>query len=235
MDGPALRSVYDAWAAAQNGPLDRRGPAFAVADDDWVADHEAVTVVEDEQGAVRGFASWDRGTGYGAAAHLSVAEVLAVDADSYRALWHVIGSFAAVVGEVRLLTSGADVARYALHAKDWKVTVEDVYMLRVEDVPTALTGIRLPFEVSVPFVVTDPLGVIDGSYLLSTDGGRTVCRRSDDGAGAELTARGLALCLAGTQSCDNLRSAGLLSGPRTWDPLLDHALGGRQVHVRDYF
>ena len=131
--GPALRSVYDAWAAAQNGPLDRRGPAFAVADDDWVADHEAVTVVEDEQGAVRGFASWDRGTGYGAAAHLSVAEVLAVDADSYRALWHVIGSFAAVVGEVRLLTSGADVARYALHAKDWKVTVEDVYMLRVED------------------------------------------------------------------------------------------------------
>ncbi|MDT0184973.1 GNAT family N-acetyltransferase [Microbacterium sp. ARD31] len=234
-DGPGLRNVYDAWAAAQNGPLDRRGPAFAVADDDWVADHEAVTVVEDEQGVVRGFASWDRGTGYGAAAHLSVAEVLAVDADSYRALWHVIGSFAAVVGEVRLLTSGADVARYALHTKDWKVTLEDVYMLRVEDVPTALSGIRLPFEVSVPFVVTDPLGVIDGSYLLTTDAGTTSCRRSEDGAGAELTARGLALCLAGTQSCANLRSAGLLAGPSTWDPLLDHALGGRQVHVRDYF
>jgi hypothetical protein len=47
--------------------------------------------------------------------------------------------------------------------------------------------------------------------------------------------RGLALAYAGTQSCANLRLAGLLTGPDAHDATLDALLGGRQLHIRDYF
>jgi hypothetical protein len=50
-----------------------------------------------------------------------------------------------------------------------------------------------------------------------------------------LDVRGLALAYAGAQSTANLRMAGLLTGPGTHDATLDALLGGRQVHIRDYF
>lgn len=235
-DAVAIRDLHAAWASEQNGPCTRRGPALAVEGDEWVAGHEAVTVVEDADGRIRGFASWDRGEGVGSDAHLAVTDLIADGEDAHRALWGVLGSFSEVVGGVRLYTSGADVARYALPGKAWKVSVEDVYMMRIEDVASALSGIALPFEVSAPFTVAgDPLGVLDGSYELSVADGVTACRRSDDDRGPTFSARGLALCVAGTQSCANLRRAGLLDGPNTWDRVIDHVVGGRQVHVRDYF
>ena len=49
------------------------------------------------------------------------------------------------------------------------------------------------------------------------------------------TPQGLALAYAGAQSCGNLRLLGHLTGPKIHDAALDAALGGRQVHVRDYF
>ena len=47
--------------------------------------------------------------------------------------------------------------------------------------------------------------------------------------------RGLALAYAGAQSCANLRLAGLLTGPDAHDATFDALLGGRQLHIRDYF
>lgn len=235
-DGPALRGVYDTWAASQNGPSTRRGPAFLSDDHDLVADYFAVSVVEDPDGEIRGFASWDRGPGYGSHSHISVTDLLALDADAYRALWSVLGSFSVVTGELKLLTSGADVARYSLPAKDWKVTVEDSYMLRVEDVPAALSGVGVPFAAAFSLSVTgDPLGVLDGTYAVTTVDGATSCVRSDGDDAPVFTPGGLALALAGTQSCANLRMAGMLTGPTAYDALVDHTFGGRQVHVRDYF
>ena len=235
-DASAIRDLYDGWACEQNGPCTRRGPALATEGDGWVDGHDAVTVVEDVAGTIGGFVSWDRNQGIGADAHLSVTDLIAVDEDAHRALWAVLGSFSEVVDEVRLYTSGPDVARYALAGKAWKVSTEDVYMLRVEDVEAALSGITVPFDVTAPFIVAgDPLGVLDGTYELSVADGVTACRRSDDDRGPTFSARGLAVRLAGAQSCANLRRAGLLSGPTTWDREIDHVLGGRQVHVRDYF
>lgn len=235
-DGPAIRRVYDTWAAAQNGPSARRGPAFLTADADLVDEHFAVTVVEDADRVVRGYASWERGPGYGSDAHIVVDELLALDADAYATLWSVLGSFSSVTGQVKVYTSGDDVARYTLPTKDWKVTAEDVYMLRVEDVCAALTGIAVPTDLSFSFSVAgDPLEVVDGAYAVVARNGLTTCARTADAPGPVLHPRGLALALAGTQSCSNLRHAGLLSGPADLDTVIDHALGGRQVHVRDYF
>ncbi|GAA5109667.1 hypothetical protein GCM10023339_10010 [Alloalcanivorax gelatiniphagus] len=236
-DASAVRELYDAWAAGQNGPCDRRGPALATGDDGWIEGHDAVTLVEDARGTLLGFASWDRGPGSGAGSYVSVTDLVATGAEAHQALWSVLGSFSAVVEEVRLLTSGPDVARYSLPASTWRVSVEDTYMLRVEDVAQAVTGISVPFETSVPFSVAgDPLGVIDGTYLLTTEDGAAQCRPTTEGPrGPIFSPRGLALCVAGTQSCANLRRAGLLDGPAAWDDSIDHVFGGRQVHVRDYF
>lgn len=51
-----------------------------------------------------------------------------------------------------------------------------------------------------------------------------------------LTPHGLALLWSGAQSCGNLRLAGhLTDGSPADDAALDALLGGRQLHVRDYF
>ncbi len=46
--------------------------------------------------AICGYASWNRGQGYGEQAVISVADLLATSADGYRALLAMVGSFASV-------------------------------------------------------------------------------------------------------------------------------------------
>jgi hypothetical protein len=110
-------------------------------------------------------------------------------------------------------------------------------MLRVHDVAGALTGIATTHEVDLTFGVTgDRLGAADGDYRLRVVAGRTVCEPAVAGAVSPvLDVRGLALAYAGAQSTANLRMAGLLTGPATHDAAIDTLLGGRQVHIRDYF
>ena len=90
-----------------------------------------------------GFASWHRGQETGDSATLEVVDLLALRGDAYGALWHVLGSFGSVVGQVRLCTSGHDVARLSLPSAHWKAVDREPYMLRVHDVPArspAATG-----------------------------------------------------------------------------------------------
>ena len=53
----------------------------------------------DDAGAICGYASWNRGQGYGEQAVLSVIDLLATSADGYRALLAMLGSFASVTGD----------------------------------------------------------------------------------------------------------------------------------------
>jgi hypothetical protein len=56
------------------------------------------------------------------------------------------------------------------------------------------------------------------------------------GSDRVLSPRGLALLYAGAQSCANLRTAGHLRGGDPEQDLdWDAVLGGRQLHIRDYF
>ena len=109
------------------------------------------------------------------------------------------------------------------------------YMLRVCDVPGAFTGRAwTPGGEAVHFSVAgDRLGAIDGSYVLDLDAG--TCAPHTAASGPTFTPQGLALAYASAQSCGNLRLLGHLTGPAMHDAALDAALGGRQVHVRDYF
>ena len=236
-DLDAVRRVYDAWAAAQNGPLTRRGPSFPAPDEEVLAEFTGITLAVDERGEVVGFASWQRGSGYDERATLEVSDLVALTADGHRALWRVLGSFGTVTGRVRLHTSDPDAARLVLPATDWRVVRTHPYMLRVDDVAGAFSALPLVGTADLSFAVAgDALGTMDGGYRLVVGDGAATCSRAEVAPDAPVfSPQGLALAYAGAQSCANIRMAGHLTGSTSADAALDALLGGRQVHIRDYF
>lgn len=241
-DVPAVRALYDRWAAEQNGPLTRTGPRFAATDAELLEVVTAITVAVDADDRVVGYAIWDRGAGYDPATSvMEVHDLLATTLDGYRALWRLLGSFSSVIGRVRLSSSGADAARLVLPSSRWRVVERHPYLLRVSDPAGALAAARLSLPGLAPTAVTfavagDRLGRADGCFRLEVGDAPGGCERvaTRDGV-PTFTPQGLALAYAGVQSCANLRLLDHLSGPDTHDRLLDAVLGGRPVHVRDYF
>jgi predicted acetyltransferase len=235
-DFDAVCRVYDTWAAAQNGPLTRRGPAFPADAKAFIDAFTGVTLAVDDAGEVIGFASWHRGQETGDSATLEVVDLLALRGDAYGALWHVLGSFGSVVGQVRLCTSGHDVARLSLPSAHWKAVEREPYMLRVHDVPGAFAGRDWPVDGDVAFSVAgDHLGTTNGTWRLVIDRGKATCAPAAAARGPVLTPGGLALAWAGAQTCANLRMAGHLSGGMENDEALDRVLAPRPIHIRDSF
>ena len=237
-DAAAVGHVYDRWAAAQHGPLTRRGPLFPESGEALPADVTGVTLAVDAAGTVVGYAAWRRGEGYDADATLEVDDLLAVSADAYRALWRVLGSFATVTGRVRIATSGDDPARLLLPGGSWRVVGTHPYGLRLLDVARAFALRPLTGTADLAFgVAGDPVGRTDGGYRLRVAATGTTCERDGAGPadGPTFTPQGLALAWAGVQSCANLRMTGHLAGPATYDATLDALLGAGRLHVRDYF
>ena len=239
-DFDAIRAVYDAWAVGQNGPLSRRGVSFPATAEDFLGSFTGVTVALDEAGSVCGYASWQRGEGFGEQALIDVADLLATTADGYRALLGTIGSFASVTARTQLRVSGDDVARLFLPTAHWRRTGTLPYMIRVLDVPTAFALRHYPpgLDADLSFrLAGDFLAENNTAYRIVVAGGRA--EATVDGAmdrDRVLTPHGLALAYAGAQSSANLRAAGHLTGgtdaeDRDWDA----ALGGRQVHIRDFY
>jgi len=253
-DAALHQAVYDRWAAAQNGPLTRRGPHQRPFDG-----HDTVTLALDAEGEPVGYAAWGRTDGYqGGAATLTVNELIALSGPAAAALWRMFGGFASIAGTVRLRTSGADPARLALPAAPWRPVRQWPYGLRLLDVAGAFSARGgAPLDVTLPFRVAGD--GLDGSYRLTAlprcarshasrsavtpvpslrsltaSNGALTCEPAADG-GPVFTGRGLALAYAGVQSCANLRFAGLLSGPETDDARWDAVLGGRQFHIRNYY
>ena len=235
-DFNAVCEVYDAWAAAQNGPLTRRGPAFPADARAFIDAFTGVTLAVDTAGDVVGFASWRRGRGSGDSQTLEVSDLLALSGDAYGALWRVLGSFGSVVGQVRLCTSGHDVARLWLPSAHWTVVEREPYMLRVHDVPGAFAGRDWPVDGDVAFSVAgDHVGTTNGAWRLVIERGKATCVPAAAADVPVLTPGGLALAWAGAQTCANLRMAGHLSGGMENDEALDRVLVPRPIHIRDFF
>ncbi len=233
-DFDAVRGVYDVWASAHNGPLTRRGPSFSATAQEFIDAFTGVTLACADDGSVLGYCSWERGSGYDEKATIEVADLLAATPDALRALLRSLGSFATVAGHVRFLTSGLDAIRLVMPSVAWPVTGGHAYMLRVHDVVGACTGLSLPEGGPARFSVQgDLMETMDGSYELV--GGASVCTRVDDSDGPVFAPRGLALAYAGAASCATIRTAGLLTGPTTYDETIDGLFGAREPHIRDYF
>jgi predicted acetyltransferase len=237
-DVGSVRAVYDAWACQQNGPLTRRGVSFPASDKEYLDGFTGVTLAVDGDDVVHGYASWQRGQGYGEKAVLEVSELLATDPEGYQALLSALGSFSSVTPQTRLDTSGDDLARMFLPSTHWNVVDSSPYMLKLVDVAGAFTLRHYPtgFSDELTFgLAGDFLSENNGGYVLDVSNGRGSCTRAELG-GRVFTPQGLALMFAGTQSSANLRAAGLVSGgdvdeDGTWDA----HFGGRQPHIRNYF
>jgi predicted acetyltransferase len=237
-DFDAVREVYDAWAAAQNGPLTRRGPSFPTDAEGFIEAFTGVTLAIDEADEVVGFASWQRGSGSGESSTLEVSDLLALNADAFRALWRVLGSFSSVVGQVRVCTSGDDVARLSLPSAHWNVVARSPYMLRVHDVPGAFAARNWPVDGEAAFTLAgDQVGTANGSWHVAIEQGKATCTpTAEPGDAPVLTPSGLALAWAGAQTCANLRMAGHLRGGNVEnDAALDRVLVPRPIHIRDFF
>ncbi|KRF19102.1 hypothetical protein ASG90_04315 [Nocardioides sp. Soil797] len=234
-DLAAIHACYTRWAAEQNGPLTRTGPLFDLADTlTWFT---GATVAVDTEDHVVGYLLWHRGTGYDESSTISVDDLVADNVEAASALWRVLGSFASVVGQVRVRTSGDDTTRLVLPTAAWREVKTNPYMLRVLDVPRAFSLRRSSpaLRADLAFGVRgDRLGLIDGDFSLHVADGEVTCAPAT-GADRVYTPAGIALAYAGVQSSANLRRAGLLVGPTDDDPTWDVLLGGRPFHIRDYF
>lgn len=108
-DVEAIRAVYSTWAAGQNGPLTREEKPFVAEPDEMFgpeAEYTGVSLAVGAEDDVLGFVSWTRGSGHDGSGAIEVDDLVALTPDAARALWRVLGSFATVVGSVRLSTSG---------------------------------------------------------------------------------------------------------------------------------
>lgn len=244
-DLPAVRGVYDSWAAAQNGPLSRSGVSFPTTDVELLDDFDGITLAEDGEGRVIGYASWERGQHYDERGTIEVSDLLALSADGYRALLRTIGSFSSVAPRTKIDTSGDDVIRLFLPGKAWETVGSDPYMLAVIDVAGALSRRGYPWFLSARLgfrVVGDGASRVSGAhpvagaYRFEVAEGVGHCVAEDHTDDRTFHPRGLALLYAGVQSCANLRWTGLLTGGRPeQDSVWDTLFGGRQFHIRDYY
>ena len=239
-DFDAIRAVYDAWAAGQNGLLTRRGVSFPATAQEFLDAFTGVTVALDPAGEITGYVSWQRGERFGEEAVIAVSDLLATGADAYRALLATIGSFSTVTARTTLRTSGADPVRLFLPTSHWRRTSTLPYMIKVLDVPGAIGLRRYPPSLRCELrfrLAGDFLAENDAAYRIAVAGGQAECA-VDDTVFPErvLTPQGLALVYAGAQSSANLRAAGHLTGGSGEEDLdWDAALGGRQVHIRDFY
>jgi predicted acetyltransferase len=246
-DGTAIRSVYAAVAAAGSCLLTRDGPAFGASDEELIGSFDGITLAEEPDGTVVGYASWDRGHGYGDGAALSVADLLATSVDGYRALLAAIASFESVTPTVAIRTSGTDPVHWLVPASGWTVASVRQYMLRILDLPaaiaargwpaTAVADVVLDIEdTSCPWnngrhrlVVQNGFGSIDGI-------GPTTRKGHTAGEVTTISARGLAVLYAGGVPVATLRRAGLLSGgSAASDSALDAVFAGPRPAILDYF
>ena len=149
----------------------------------------------------------------------------------------MLGSFGSVVGQVRVCTSGHDVARLSLPSAHWTVKAREPYMLRVHDVPGAFAARDWPVDGDVSFTVAgDHVGTTNGSWHLVIEQGKATCTPTAADDVPVLTPGGLALAWAGAQTCANLRMAGHLAGGTVEsEAALDRVFAPRPIHIRDYF
>lgn len=240
-DVPAIRQIYDRWAAAHNGPLSRRGVSFPTTDEELITSFTGITVAE-SAGTVIGYASWNRGSSWGPGSGLRVSDLLASEADGYRALLAALSTWSTGIESILINTSGPDPMRTLLPTLHWQVEASDAYMIKVIDVPGAVQargyfdGLRAEAE----FVIAgDTITGTDGRYRLAVSDGHAVCTRSDT-AGPDcdvpiFTPNGFVLAYSGAQPCTSIRAVGGLSGTERYDGTFDALFGGRSFAVHDHY
>lgn len=185
---------------------------------DWLADPEHFAYLADD-----GFLSyrWAQQTD-----EVAVEELIAVSAETARALWQIVASHATMATSIRACLAPDDPVHVLSREPDAELHRAGPWMLRVVDAAAAIAARGFPAGVtaSVSLELADPeLPANAGYWRLEVAGGRGSLQRANGGTetGAlRLGARGFAALFAGS-AIGPLRLAGLAAGG---DPAADDAL-----------
>ncbi|MBM9466783.1 GNAT family N-acetyltransferase [Nakamurella leprariae] len=228
-DRAGIAALYTDLAREQSGWLTRTGPTLP----DPATGPQALTVALDADGRLQGVLSWHR-----ADATLTVDDLLTRTAPAGSALLAVLGSFDAVVGEIRLRTTGLDPVHWLVPGDGWRVDRVRPYMLRPIDLAAAVAARGWPEDLrgTVTISVDDwvcPWNT--GHHRLEWRDGVGRVAPGEPG-GPRMAVRGLGLLLAGGLDAAVLRRAGLLAGGTAADDrVLTRAMAGPRPGIRDFF
>lgn len=225
-DLPALAGLYNALGAASNGLLVRRGPGFPRGAEALLESSVAALAV-DPGGTAVGYASYDRGRGYGPHAELRVWELVAATGPATAALLRSLASWRSVVGTVQWRGPTGELA-LQLAGPVPPPYAREPWMLRLVDPVQAVAGRGFPDGVSLQ-VGIEVAGV---GWDLSVQDGRGVLEPAVRRGLPALDARGLALLYAGALDSGGLVRAGLLDRP---EQRLDAAFAGPRPQILDGF
>ncbi|RAO10535.1 hypothetical protein MED15_05752 [Micromonospora noduli] len=237
-DLPAVADLYERVARHRNGMLTRRGELYDFFAADRGLPGDGVTLVEAD-GELVGYATWQRGRGYGADSVLTVDEALAVTAEAARELVGVLGSWASVAPTLRLCPLDGDAVSTVLPLESARDHERDLWMHRPVDVARAVSARGWPTHArgTVDFGLTDPLAEWNtGTWRLTVADGAAELTRIDADADLRLDVRGFALLYAGAAQARSVAQAGLLHHSPGVDPAALDLLGaGGPAQLLDYF
>ncbi|MET8259299.1 GNAT family N-acetyltransferase [Micromonospora sp. NPDC005205] len=235
-DLPAVDALYERVTRHRNGMLTRRGELFDAAERGLPGD--GVTLVEAD-GELVGYATWQRGRGYGADSVLTVDEALAVTPEAARELVGVLGSWASVAPTLRLCPLDGDAVSTLLALESARDHERDLWMHRPVDVARAVSARGWPAHARgvVDFTLTDPLAEWNtGTWRLTVADGDAELTRVGGEADLRLDVRGFALLYAGAAQARSVAQAGLLHHSPGVDPgALDLLACGGPAQLLDYF
>ncbi|MGC5310693.1 GNAT family N-acetyltransferase [Micromonospora zamorensis] len=237
-DLPAVADLYERVARYRNGMLTRRGELFDFFAADRGLPGDGLTLVEDD-GDLVGYATWQRGRGYGADSVLTVDEALAVTAGAARELAGVLGSWASVAPTLRLSPLDGDAVSTVLPLEAARDHERDLWMHRPVDVARAVSARGWPAHTRgvVDFGLTDTHAEWNtGTWRLTVADGAAELTRVGGEADLRLDVRGFALLYAGAARARSVAQAGLLHHSPGVDPAALDLLGaGGSAQLLDYF
>ncbi|MGC4748077.1 GNAT family N-acetyltransferase [Micromonospora sp. DT201] len=237
-DLPAVAALYERVSRHRNGMLTRRGELFDFFAADKGLPGDGLTLVE-AAGDLVGYATWQRGRGYGADSVLTVDEALATTADAARELVGVLGSWASVAPTLRLCPLDGDAVSTILPLESARDHERTLWMHRPVDVTRAVSGRGWPAHArgAVDFSLADPLAEWNtGTWRLTVADGAAELSRISGEAHFRLDVRGFALLYAGAAQARSVAQAGLLHHAAGVDPCSLDLLGaGGPAQLLDYF
>lgn len=225
-DLPALAGLYNALGASSNGLLVRRGPCFPRGAE-ALLESSVAALAEDRDGTAVGYATYDRGRGYGPRAELKLWELVAATGPATAALLRSLARWRSVVGTVQWRGRTDELALH-LAGPVPPPYEREPWMLRLVDPVQAVAGRGFPSGLTLQ-VGVEVAGV---GWALSVQDGRGVLEPTAPRGLPALHPRGLSLLFAGALDSGGLVRAGLLDRP---EQRLDAAFAGPRPQILDGF
>lgn len=236
-DFPAMDEIYQSWATARTGFLDR-------SDYCWRrlrvpgSRGRPLGLLVGPADAPEGYITWIRGQN--ASDGFSALNLLDVAATTPRALERILG----LLKDLGTLTTTLTLPTHPSGPlwglpghPPWATRVQEAWMLRVLDVDAALSGRGYPTAVSGEVhlhVEDDILPENTGPRVLRVEGGSGTVERGGHGR-VRITPRGLATVITGFRRPEDASWLGLIDGPAEDLAVLGALMAGPSPWMRDFF